>query len=200
MKRIEIILSGSGGQGLILAGIILAQAALTAGWQVVQTQSYGPEARGGASRSEVIISNEEIAYPRVEQADFLLAMNQEACAKYISAVKKTGLVLVDSTFVTRLPATTTKIISLPITKTVRERLGKTFVANMAALGALVAFLTEISPVVVEQALVERVPAGTEEVNREAFRLGIELVATRVAADRDRFTHFSISPGNEWAGL
>lgn len=177
MKRIEIILSGSGGQGLILAGIVLAEAALLAGWRAVQTQSYGPEARGGASRSEVIISDEEIEYPKVEQADILLAMNQESCDKYISAVKENGLVIVDSTFISRLPATPARVVSLPVTKTARERLGKTVVANMTALGALVTFLEEIPPGLAEQVLVTRVPDGTQEINREAFGLGRELAGT-----------------------
>ena len=175
MKRIEIILGGSGGQGLILAGIVLAEAALLAGWRAVQTQSYGPEARGGASRSEVIISDEEIEYPKVEQADILLAMNQESCDKYVSAVKAGGLAIVDSTYVSRLPSAPVRVISLPVTKTVRERLQKPVTANMAALGALVTLLAEIiPPALAEQALAEKVPAGTQEINREAFRLGREL--------------------------
>lgn len=183
MKRIEVILSGSGGQGLILAGIVLAEAALLAGWRAVQTQSYGPEARGGASKSEVIISDEEIEYPRVERADVLLAMNQESCAKYISAVKESGLVIVDSTYVSRLPATPARIVSLPVTKTARERLRKTAVANMAALGALIAFLKEIPPSLAVQALTERVPPGTEEINQEAFWLGGELAVVLQAASK-----------------
>lgn len=183
MKRIEVILSGSGGQGLILAGIVLAEAALLAGWQAVQTQSYGPEARGGASRSEVIISDEEIEYPKVERADVLLAMNQESCDKYVSAVKAGGLVIVDSTYVSRLPATPAKIVSLPVTKTARERLGKTVVANMTALGALVTFLPEIPPALAVQALAERVPPGTEEINREAFWLGRELAGIQAGSNK-----------------
>jgi len=183
MKRIEVILSGSGGQGLILAGIILADAALLAGWRAVQTQSYGPEARGGASKSEVIISDEEIDFPKVERADVLLAMNQESCAKYISAVKESGLVIVDSTYVARLPATPAKTVSLPLTKVARERLGKTVVANMTALGALVTFLKEIPSDLAEQALVKRVPAGTQEINREAFWLGRELAGIQAAGSK-----------------
>ncbi len=183
MKRIEVILSGSGGQGLILAGIVLAEAALLAGWRVVQTQSYGPEARGGASRSEVIISDEEIEYPRVERADVLLAMNQESCEKYVSAVKAGGLVIVDSTYVSQLPSASVKIVSLPVTKAVRERLGKPVAANMAALGALIAFLPEIPPALAVQALAERVPPGTEEINRQAFWLGGELAGTQAAGKK-----------------
>ena len=78
----QIVLTGTGGQGLILAGIILAEAAVLDGKQAIQTQSYGPEARGGASRAEVIISDEAIDYPKVQKADTLLAMSQEAFDKY----------------------------------------------------------------------------------------------------------------------
>ena len=181
--RKEIILSGSGGQGLILAGIVLAEAALLAGLRAVQTQSYGPEARGGASRSEVIISDEEIDYPKVERADLLLAMNQESCDKFIGAVKETGLAVVDSTYVLKLPAAAVRIVSLPVTQMTKERLGKIIVANMAALGALAHFLEEVPFKLVEQALVQRVPRGTEEINREAFRLGLELAGEYVCACR-----------------
>lgn len=181
--RKEIILSGSGGQGLILAGIVLAEAALLAGLQAVQTQSYGPEARGGASRSEVIIGDGEIDYPKVERADLLLAMNQEACDKFIGAVKETGLAVVDSTYVSELPAVAFRVVSLPITQATKERLGKAIVANMAALGALVYFLEEVPLALAEQAIAQRVPRGTEEINRQAFRLGRELAEEYFLAGR-----------------
>ena len=95
-KRIEIRLSGSGGQGLILAGIILAEAAIIDGKNAVQTQSYGPEARGGASRSEVIISNGSIDYPKVSKSDILLALTEEAVIKYKGSLKEDGLLILDS--------------------------------------------------------------------------------------------------------
>lgn len=179
MKRIEIILSGSGGQGLLLAGLILAEAALKAGWHVAQSQSHGPEARGGASKSEVIISDEEINYPQAEQADVLLVMNEESCAKYLPKVKEGGLVLADRTYVSKLSSSTAKIVSLSITKTARERLGKTMVANMVALGALVTIFKEVPADLVEQVLVKRAPPGTEKINREAFQIGRQLAEKEV---------------------
>src|SRR5512139_2762594 len=100
MERYEIRLSGSGGQGLILAGVILAEAAgIHDGKYVCQTQSYGPEARGGASKAEVIISDEEIDYPKAMKPDLLLAMNQRSCDTYLFDLKPNGVLVVDSTFV-----------------------------------------------------------------------------------------------------
>ncbi|MFL7791064.1 MAG: 2-oxoacid:acceptor oxidoreductase family protein, partial [Anaerolineae bacterium] len=90
-KRHEIRLAGTGGQGIILAGVLLAEAAVRDGMNVVQTQSYGPEARGGASRSEVIISDEEIDYPKVIEADMMLCLSQEACDRYSGRLRKNGM-------------------------------------------------------------------------------------------------------------
>lgn len=105
-NRYEIRLSGSGGQGLIVAGIILAEAAgIHDGKYVCQTQSYGPEARGGASKAEVVISEEEIDYPKAIKPDVLLAMNQKACDAYFFDMKPDGMLVVDSTFVKQLPTT-----------------------------------------------------------------------------------------------
>ena len=104
-ERLEIRLAGMGGQGMILAGVLLADAAIRDGKNAVQTQSYGPEARGGASRSEVIISSDEIDYPEVIQADVVLCMSQHACDKYAHPLKLDGLLIVDSGHVQRLPTT-----------------------------------------------------------------------------------------------
>ncbi|MDL2280226.1 2-oxoacid:acceptor oxidoreductase family protein, partial [Selenomonadales bacterium OttesenSCG-928-I06] len=99
----QISLSGTGGQGLILAGTILAEAAILDGQYAIQTQSYGPEARGGASKSEVLISDENIDYPKVLSADVMLTMSQAACDKYINALKPGGKLIIDTTFVKDLP-------------------------------------------------------------------------------------------------
>ena len=87
-KRWEIRLSGTGGQGLILAGIILAEAAIIDGFNAVQSQSYGPEARGGASKAEVIISDEEINYPKIGNAGILLAMSQKPMINILPKCRK----------------------------------------------------------------------------------------------------------------
>ncbi|NLC76505.1 MAG: 2-oxoacid:ferredoxin oxidoreductase subunit gamma [Clostridia bacterium] len=170
----EIQLSGSGGQGMVLAGIILAEGAVLAGKNAVQTQTYGPEARGGASKAEVIISDGEIDYPKVVKPDVLLTMSQAAFDKYAFLVE-TGdtLVLVDSTNVTDLSGTGGKLISLPLTKMAAEEVGKAMVANMVALGALVTLTGVIPPEALEEAALARIPKGSEGLNVKALRLGSE---------------------------
>jgi len=169
--RYEIRLSGSGGQGLILMGIILAEAiGIYDGKFVAQTQSYGPEARGGSSKSEVIVSDEEIDYPKAMQPDLLLAMNQKSCDDFYLELKPEGLLIVDSTFVTQVP--TLKAFQIPFTRMARERFNREVVANIIALGAL----TQLSPIIsskaVESAVLARVPKGTEKLNRDALKAGI----------------------------
>lgn len=178
----EIRLSGEGGQGLILAGIILGRAAsVYGGKNAVQTQSYGPEARGGASKSEVIISDEEIDYPRVQKADLLLAFTQESLEKYLEDVKKEGIILLDSDGVLDTsPAKGYKVFSIPFLRTATEEIGRTIVANMIALGAVSEVIKDIvKPEDIEKAIKESVPRGTEELNLRAFKKGRELYASAV---------------------
>ena len=170
-ERYEIRLSGSGGQGIILSGIILAEAlGLYGGKCVAQTQSYGPEARGGASRAEVIVSDEEIDYPKAIKLDLLLAMNQKSCDEYYRDLKEDGLLIVDSTFVNQVP--TSKAIQIPFTKIAREKFHKEIVANIISLGAMAEFMDIISPKAMEAAVLARVPKGTEKLNRDALKAGL----------------------------
>jgi 2-oxoglutarate ferredoxin oxidoreductase subunit gamma len=169
--RYEIRLSGSGGQGLILMGIILAEAiGIYDGKYVAQTQSYGPEARGGSSKSEVIVSDEEIDYPKAIRLDLLLAMNQKSCDEFYPDLKPEGLLVVDSTFVTQIP--TPKAFQIPFTRLAREKFGKEVVANIIALGALSQLTPIISAKATESAVLARVPKGTEKLNRDALRAGM----------------------------
>ncbi|MEO0123001.1 MAG: 2-oxoacid:acceptor oxidoreductase family protein [candidate division WOR-3 bacterium] len=171
--RYEFRLSGSGGQGLILAGKILAEAAaIYDGKNATQSQSYGPEARGGSSRSEVIISDEDIDYPKAVNIDFLLALTQEACDKYSKDVKENGVILVDSGFVNRIPEGKFKVFSAPITEIAEKETGKTLVANIVALGMITELTGVVSKESMESAILSRVPKGTEELNIKAFRAGI----------------------------
>uniref|UniRef100_A0A7V3VTV8 2-oxoacid:ferredoxin oxidoreductase subunit gamma n=1 Tax=candidate division WOR-3 bacterium TaxID=2052148 RepID=A0A7V3VTV8_UNCW3 len=171
--RYEVRLSGSGGQGLILAGKILAEAAaIYDGKNATQSQSYGPEARGGSSRSEVIISDEDIDYPKAVNIDFLLALTQEACDKYHRDVKDGGIILVDSRFVSKIPEGKFKVYSVPITDIAERETGKTLVANIVALGMITGITGIVSKEAVESAILSRVPKGTEELNLKAFRAGI----------------------------
>jgi len=171
MARYEIRLSGSGGQGLIFAGVILAEAAgIHDGKYVCQTQSYGPEARGGASKAEVVISDMEIDYPKAIKPDLLLAMNQKSCDAYFFDLKPAGMLIVDSTFVKQLP--TTRAIAIQFTQISREKLGKEIGANIIALGALATLSGAVSLGSLEAAVMSRVPRGTEDFNRTALELGI----------------------------
>ena len=170
-RRVEIRLAGTGGQGMITAGIILSEAAVRDGKEVVQSQSYGPEARGGASRAEVIISDGEIWYPKVIKADVLLCMSQQACDRYADQLKEHALLIIDSTYVTRAPST--HAIRVPITQLAQDATGREITANVAALGLLVGMTAVVSRESLEAAVRERVPPGTEEVNLRALAAGLQ---------------------------
>ena len=170
-SRYEIRLSGSGGQGLILMGIILAEAiGVYDGKFVAQTQSYGPEARGGSSKSEVIVSDEEIDYPKAIKLDLLLAMNQKSCDEFFPDLKPEGILIVDSTFITQIP--TPKAFQIPFTRIAREKFKREVVANIIALGALSQLTPIVSPKAIESAVLAKVPKGTEKLNRDALRAGM----------------------------
>lgn len=182
MRRTEVRLSGEGGQGIILAGIILAEAAaIYDGANAVQTQSYGPESRGGASKAEVIIADGEIDYPKVEKPDVLLAMNQEAYDKYASGLKENGVVVIDSTNVSshQNGSKPGLIHAAPITGLARE-LGREIVANIVALGYLTAVTGVVSRASLEKAVLDRVPKGTEDLNRRALAAGFEAARADVS--------------------
>lgn len=170
----QISLSGTGGQGLILAGIILAEAAILDGKEAIQTQSYGPEARGGASKSEVIINDEAIDYPKIVSADVLLAMSEEACKKYIGNLKPGGKLIVDTTLVRNVPENDAEVLLVPITKAAREEAGNAVFANIIALGALVGSTNVVSRASLEKAVLARVPKGTEEKNQKALEIGFAM--------------------------
>ena len=128
----EIRFSGSGGQGILLAAAIIAEGATAQGKQVVSTQSYGPAARGGASKSEVIISDGPIDYPKVTRCDALLAMTQEAANKYSHDLKEGGVLLIDSDLVKIVPPGNFKMVSFPIINTAKNDVGREIVANIVA--------------------------------------------------------------------
>jgi len=173
--RYEVRLSGEGGQGLVLAGKILAEAAaIYDGKNATQSQSYGPEARGGASRSEVIISDEDIDYPKATNIDLLLALTQESSDKYSKDLKTDGILLVDSESVTQLPEGKYRLYQVPISSIAREKIGRVVVANIVALGIIAQLAQIVSIDALESAVLARVPKGTEELNLKAFRTGIQV--------------------------
>jgi 2-oxoglutarate ferredoxin oxidoreductase subunit gamma len=169
--RYDIRLSGSGGQGLILMGIILAEAiGIHDGKFVAQTQSYGPEARGGSSKAEVVVSDQEIDYPKALKLDLLLAMNQKSCDDYYMDLKPKGILIVDSTFVNQIPVP--RAYQIPFTRIAREKFNREMVANIIALGAISRLTPIVSARSIEAAVLARVPKGTEKLNRDALRAGI----------------------------
>ncbi|HDQ72291.1 MAG TPA: 2-oxoacid:ferredoxin oxidoreductase subunit gamma [Chloroflexi bacterium] len=172
--RYEIRVAGTGGQGTILAGILLAEAAIRDGKNVVQTQSYGPEARGGASRSEVVISDQEINYPKVIEADITLCMSQEACDRYGRMMARGGLLILDQDHVNRAP--TTQAVHVPMTTLARDAAGRELVANVVGLGVLVGLTNIVSRKALEQAIRARVPKGTAEINLKALAAGFEAAS------------------------
>lgn len=172
--RYEIRFSGSGGQGMITAAVIFAEAAVLEGKFVSQTQSYGPEARGGASKAEVVVSTKEIDYPKVIQLDLLLAMNQISCDTYFYNFKPSGLLVVDATFVEQVP--TSRVVSIPFTQMARDDFANEVVANMIALGAIAQFCEVIGAKNLELALAARVPKATVGLNLGAFHAGLKAAA------------------------
>jgi 2-oxoglutarate ferredoxin oxidoreductase subunit gamma len=170
VDRYELRLSGSGGQGMIFASVVLSEAIGGTGEKkVVQSQSYGPEARGGASKADVVISANEIFYPKAMKLDFLLAMTQEAVDKYYPDLKDDGMLVVDTSLVTEIP--TDNYYGIPCTYLAREEAGHAMVANIVALGAICAATGLASKEALTEAVLNRAPKGTEDKNRKALEIG-----------------------------
>jgi len=179
MERRRIILSGSGGQGVITAAIILAEAALLyEGLNAVQSQSYGPESRGGASRSDVIISDTEILFPKVIQPNILVCLTQEAYDKFSGLIRPGGFLLTDSHYVNQNDKIDATQIELGMYTEVMNTIGKPIVFNMCVLGALVTFLKIIKPKSVSAVLESRIPPAFLSMSRDALDLGIKMAGTR----------------------
>ena len=170
-ERRELRLTGSGGQGLITAGIILVEAAIRFGIKATHSQSYGPEARGGASRSEVILSQDEIYFPEVKNPDILLAMTQQSYDKFADSVKPGGVIIADTTYVKKLSSVNARIYECPITELTKKEFGTTVCANVAALGMLAYLFETIDFELFEEAVSARVPAAFREMNMNALRAG-----------------------------
>ncbi len=171
--RFEIRLSGSGGQGLVLGGVMLSEALATVdGKNVVQTQSYGPEARGGASRTDLVVSDGEIFYPKPMALDLLLAMTQESCDLYVGALKEGGLLVYDSHLVTQVPYT--NAIGIEFTQLARQEIGIPIMANVISLGAICALTGIVSEKGLREVVKRRAPRGTEEKNMAALEVGLKV--------------------------
>lgn len=176
MARYEVRFAGFGGQGLLLAGILLGKAAaLYAGKHAAQTQSYGTEARGGASQCNLVIDDKEITYVGVVNPDVFVVMSQEAYDKLVEEVKEGGLVFYDSDLVKAKENPKVRLIPVPSTSAAKE-LGKQMVANVVMLGAIVEGTKMLEVELVRACLKENVPPGTEELNSKAFDLGRKFIS------------------------
>ena len=172
----RIVFSGSGGQGVITAAIILAEAAaLYENLNAVQTQSYGPEARGGATRADVIISEAPIHHPKVINPHILICLTQEAYNKNAGIVRPGGLMLTDKKFVNIDYNVDAKQVELHMYRAVMEKIGKPIVFNICMLGALIELTSLVSPDSILGVLKEKIGADFVSMNEAALRTGIQLV-------------------------
>jgi len=171
----RFLLSGSGGQGVITMAILLAEAAvLHENLVAVQSQSYGPEARGGATRSDVIISCRDIYYPKVEQPNILVALTDEAAAKFCPLIRPGGLCIYDSDLVQPDRRVDARFKGMPMLRTLRERGGKPVAFNITVLGALVTLTGVTRLKSIESVLAMRFPPAFKDANVKALRVGAEL--------------------------
>ncbi|MDR3073166.1 MAG: 2-oxoacid:acceptor oxidoreductase family protein [Deltaproteobacteria bacterium] len=175
MERSRFLLSGSGGQGVITMGILLAEtAALQAGLNAIQSQSYGPEARGGATRCDVLISNTPILYPKVQQANVMVCLTQEALNRYLQYLIPGGLLVTDAHFVKTPKRIDAEHYALPMHDKVMETIGKAQVFNICVLGALVQLSGVVASSAIEKNLSERFAPAFHENNKKALSLGMEM--------------------------
>ncbi len=176
----RIVFSGSGGQGVITAAIILAEAAVIhEGLNAVQTQSYGPEARGGATRADIIISKHPVRHPKVINPHQLVCLTQEAYNKFSHIVRPGGILITDSGLVKSAKKVDARQVELPIYAKVMEKIGKPIVFNICMLGAFVEITGIVRGESVIKVLSEKIPSGFIDLNKKAFKLGSELVRQNI---------------------
>jgi len=176
LKKIEIRISGLGGQGVVLAGQILGKAAVYDGKNAVQTQSYGAEARGTMAKSEIIISESKIGFPAVRKCDILIAMNQEALDKNLQDLKENSLLLIDSSLVKKVPQVKAKVYEIPATELSEKVFGHKTYANIIMLGELTKITRLVSQSSMEKAVKDTVAEKAAAANLQAYKKGTELIA------------------------
>ncbi|MBG0778430.1 MAG: 2-oxoacid:acceptor oxidoreductase family protein [Desulfotignum balticum] len=175
MERSRLVFSGSGGQGVITAAIILAKAAVIfEGKNATQSQSYGAAARGGATRSDVLISDSEIFFPKVVQPNILVSLTQESYNTFSGIIRPGGLLLVDSKFVSIENKVDAKHLALPMYDTVMKKIGKPIVFNICMLGALLGATRLVRGESILKVLETTIPKDFMEMNKTALDLGIHM--------------------------
>jgi len=183
----EMRFGGSGGQGMMLMGDVFSQAAgIREGREVILLKSYGPEARGGACRSELISDTEAINYPALTRPDFVLAMSQLACDSYTGDMdKENGVLLTDSELVHKVPEDVKHAYAIPLTKIAKEETGKVITANVVAMGAISVLSKGARPESVKQAVLARFPEKLHEMNIRAFDAGVKAAEELKAAEEQQ---------------
>jgi 2-oxoglutarate ferredoxin oxidoreductase subunit gamma len=175
MKRTEILIGGVGGQGVILAGILLGAAATVYdNKKAVQTQAYSSEQRGGMARAEVILGSDPITDPQVRKPDILIALAEDAIARHLGKVKPGGLVVIDSDLVRNAKPGNYEILSLPATSVAEKEMGNIVVANLILLGGLIKKTGILSIGAMEKAIEAHVPPKAKDLNLNAFRRGLAM--------------------------
>ena len=176
MSKMELRLAGSGGQGVILASVILAEAAVQSGKYTAQSQSYGPEARGGSCKAETLISDDPIGFTKVQQPTFLMALTQKALDTYTRALPENCLVLVDEGLTVPENLNGHRVLRLPILRTAKETVGRAQTANVLAVGCINALLGITDMETLKKAASLHIPRGTEEINLKALAEGVKLAS------------------------
>jgi len=177
MERCRLVFSGSGGQGVVTAAVILAEAAvLYENLIAVQSQAYGPAARGGATRSDVIISDSDINYPKVIQPNVLVCLTQEAYNNFYPIIRPGGLLITDSRYVKIQRKVDAQQKELPIHQAVMEKIGKPIVFNICMLGTVISLTDLVKSESIMKVLKNRIPSSFLEMNRKALDLGMKLGA------------------------
>lgn len=172
--RFEFRFAGSGGQGVILCSIILAEAAFLAGKEVAQSQSYGPEARGGLCKAELVIDEKRITYPKVSNTNFLLTLTQASLEKFGTGTAKNALIMIDQSLDVPEKLGSDNVVVLPILATAANVIKRPMTANIVALGALNEILKIAPEDILAEAVMMHIPKGTEEVNMQALSEGKKL--------------------------
>ena len=178
MERCRLVFSGSGGQGVITAAVILAEAAVIyEGLIATQSQTYGAAARGGSTRSDVIIADSEIYYPKVTQPNVLVALTQEAYTNFYPIIRPGGMLITDTRFVNIEKKVDARQFALPMYETVIAEIGKPIVFNICMLGAVIRLTGVVQPKSIMKVLEKRIPAGFIDINRKALDIGLALGST-----------------------
>jgi 2-oxoglutarate ferredoxin oxidoreductase subunit gamma len=175
MNGKRIVFSGSGGQGVITASVLLAEAAVIhEGLNAVQTQTYGPEARGGATRADVVISKERINYPKVINPHILVCLTQEAYNKFSGIIRPGGLLLTDSHYVKQERKVDARQVELGMYEAVMEDIGRPIVLNICMLGALIGLTELVKAESLMKALEQKIDTKFFDLNKKALEIGLRL--------------------------